>query len=245
MIIIFGLILLFCVVGILTSQDKAKSESQKKVAISDFKIKIKKEFPGAKLYLRVVSQAFLLIDFANEQIVMGRIPGIWKKIPFPDIIKVEVLKDGAQIFSTNRRSQALGVAVGAVALGGVGLGGVGAVIGGLSGSKTATNTINRISLKITVDSIDRPIYEIIFFKAPDDKNVAFSEGLFSEVNTFVAHLEKAIRIADESKQATIPQSKEPETLAGKIAELWKLKEAGALTKKEFDAQKTRLMGEAK
>ena len=237
MMIIFGLILLFCVIGISSIQDKAKRESQKKVAISDFKIKIRKEFSGAKLYFSVVSQSFILIDFANEQIAMGRIAGIWKKIPFSDIIKAEILKDGAQIFSTNRRSQALGVAVGAVALGGVG-----AIIGGLSGSKTAKNTIKRISLKVTVDDTDRPIYEIIFFKASDDKDVAFSEALFSEVNIFAAHLEKAIRIADESKQATIPQSKEPETLAGEIAELWKLKEAGALTKKEFDAQKNAVNG---
>ncbi len=161
---------------------------------------LEKEFPDSKIYLSTHDESFVAVDFSNKQIIVG----LWstrfsslgmegpyeKRFPFSAIVKVEIIKDGAQISSMNRGSQALGAAVGGLALGGVG-----AIIGGLSGSSTTANTIKRISLKITVDDTDKPIYEVLFFKAIEPKGVALSEKLFNEVNTFAAHLEKAIRTA--------------------------------------------------
>ncbi len=205
---------------------------------------LEKEFPHEKIHLDSENKTFLVVDFSNKQIVVGQQEKYKKNLPFSAIVKVEIIKNGAQISSTNRGSQALGAAVGAVAFGGVG-----AIIGALSGSSTTTSRIKLLSLKITVDDTDKPIHEVIFHKSiktKGDKNdVKLVEENFNKIANFAAYLEKAIRESDESKQKATPQEKQPKTMTEQISELWKLKEAGALTQEEFDVQKTRLMGEAK
>lgn len=205
---------------------------------------LKQEFPNVKTFVSKYDHSFLVVDFASERVIVGIEKKPRTDLPFSAIVEVETLKDGLQTSSTNRGSQVLGAAVGGVALGGVG-----AIIGGLSGSKTSVSGTKRLSIRITVDDLEKPIHELVFYEDFTNKGGQVANFTAQEESKkmaeFVALLNTAIRKADESRQDAIPQQKKPETMTEQISELWKLKEAGALTKKEFDVQKARLIGEDK
>lgn len=204
-----------------------------------FRSKLENEFPGTKVHVSHDDHSFLVVDFSNEQIIVGlRKPRgtilaqekpYRSRYPFSAIVKAEVLRDGTQVASTNRGSQAIGAAVGAVAFGGIG-----AIIGGLSGSSTSVSGTKRLSIQITVDDSTKPIHEVTFYETKSKKGGKRGDMLFDQgaqqIVEFGAHIEAAIR-----------QSDKVQSLADQIGDLWKLKEVGALTQEEFDAQKARLM----
>lgn len=171
-----------------------------------------------------------------------RKPGERAVVPFSGIIKAEVIQDGAQIVKTNRGSQALGVAVGAIALGGVG-----ALIGGLSGSSTTRSGTKKLSLRVTVDSTSEPVHDIVFFESGSTGGTQSADGILKDQSkqlaTFAGYLEAAIRRAEEGRAPApvVPLPLQDKSVSDQIADLWKLKEIGALTQNEFDSQKAKLI----
>src|SRR5690625_1057278 len=83
---------------------------------------------------------------------------------FNDIVEVEVVVDEHSISKTSRGSQ-----IGGMAVGGLLLGGLGAIIGGLSGSRKKVIKIQRMSLKLVVNSYKNPIIRIDFLGGNADK----------------------------------------------------------------------------
>lgn len=220
--------------------------------INDLRAELEKEFPGAKIHVSHNDTSFLVVDFATEQIVLGleklrgsllaQEPPYRSQIPFSAIVKAEIMQDGTQLSSTNRGSQAIGAAVGAVALGGVG-----ALIGGLSASSTSISGTKHLSLRITVDDPGKPIHDITFYDTERKQGGKRGEMFFDQgaqqMAEFAAHVETAIRTADAAQPEAplIPPEQPAASVAAQIGELWKLKEAGALTQDEFEAQKARLI----
>ncbi len=223
--------------------------------IGKFTLGLEKEFPGAKVYVSHHDTSFLVVDFKHTRIVVGlqkRRGSVLAEdepyraaIPFTGIVKIEVLSDNTQVASTNRGSQALGAAAGALALGGIG-----AVIGGLSGSSTTSSGIKRMSLRITVEDTKKPVHEVTFYETPSKKGGRRGEMFFDQavkqIAEFGAHLDVAIRQTQHATSAPAQESTSPPSSQGmlskEIGELWKLKELGALTEEEFKAQKVRLIG---
>ena len=228
--------------------------------VVEFTNDLKKQFPEAKVYVSQCDSSFLAVDFRQEQIVVGlhshRGTALAREepyqivVPFRDIVKAEVLNDGTQVTSTNRGGQVLGVAVGTLALGGVG-----AVIGGLSGSSTTVDGSRRMSLRITVEDINRPTHDVTFFESTSKKGGSRGQLLFDEAETqivqFAAHLDTAIRqaeqdlinrtgvaVSESDASLSLPSTA---TLAREIGDLWKLRQEGALTEDEFRTQKAKLM----
>lgn len=74
------------------------------------------------------------------------------------ILGAELIENSTSLIQTNRGSQ-----VGGAVVGGVLFGGVGAVVGGLSGSKRSSSNVSKLKLRVTVDSFDDPICDILFF----------------------------------------------------------------------------------
>jgi len=226
------------------------SQGQK---VKELRTELEEEFPGAKVHVSHDDNSFLVVDFATDQLVVGlqkargtilaQEQPYRSEITFSGIVKAEVLKDGAQVASTNRGSQALGAAVGAIAFGGVG-----AIIGGLSGSSTSLSRTKRLSIQITIDDASKPIHEVTFYETDRKKGgkrgeIFFDQGA-QQVVEFAAHIEAAMRKANKEKlEATQPMNtlKLDKSLADQIGELWQLKEAGALTQEEFEIQKAKLM----
>lgn len=79
--------------------------------------------------------------------------------------EVEVNESAVQVSSLS--SQATRGAAGAVLLGPAGL-----IIGALSGKKSSTNFLSRLSLKIEVDDVANPIHRVVFY---DDKKIKLDD----------------------------------------------------------------------
>lgn len=81
---------------------------------------------------------------------------------FDDLVAVELVKDGSSITKTHRGSQLAGAAIGGALLGSAGL-----IVGGLSGSKSQQNMIEKLAIKIYVDDLVFPVQEIVFLHWPN------------------------------------------------------------------------------
>ena len=217
---------------------------------------LKKEFPRAKTHISDFDTSFLIIDFERKKIVVGiqktrknPLERPYKmSFAFSDIMKAEMVSDSTQvaITKTNRGSQLLGAAAGAIALGGVG-----AVIGGLSASSTSTtlNGAKRVAIRITVDNSNKPIHDVTFYASKDKKGGKQGEKLFDrtvqKALEFGAYLDSAIR-ESEKEQDKHPENNQPENnqvsdVSEQISRLWQLKQEGALTQEEFEKQKAKLL----
>ena len=107
----------------------------------------------------------IAINYEEEQIaLLSRINRDsefdFTTIPFSSIIESELREDNETLFKTSK-----GSAIGGALVGGVLAGGVGAIVGGLSGNKTGSETVQQLSLLLVVDDIVSPVYEINFVHA--------------------------------------------------------------------------------
>ena len=157
--LVIGLIVVVVIVVVISSI----SENNKKN--SDIKslnsaIDAQRDFSDSQRVFSVDRRTGILIDEKRKKL------GLFTKagdsyhinvIPYRDVLCSEVFEDGLSVTSTNRGSQ-----VGGALIGGLALGGVGAIIGGLSGKTTSKNTIQRIDVRITINSTSSPIFDLNF-----------------------------------------------------------------------------------
>jgi hypothetical protein len=196
------------------------------------------EHAGWDIYIAPFEQAVIAINHDHRLIVLGTTRA-HKPYPWTSIASVDVIRDGTSITSTNRGSQVMGGAVGGVLLGPLGL-----LIGGVTGSKRTTQRVSQIALKIIVDDRYTPIYTINFLRVPgagaDPQNRLVKEAAH-RVEHVHALLVNAIRNSALSVPSPPPQLSQ-RSIADQIDQLWKLREAGALTETEYDQQKAQLLG---
>ena len=194
----------------------------------------KAEHAGWDIYLAPYDQAVIAINHDVRAVVLGTTKQ-HKQYPWQSIASVEVIRDGSSITSTNRGSQLMGAAVGEVLLGPLGL-----LIGGVSGSKRTVQRVSQIGLKIIVDDRIKPIYNFDFLRVPgsgaEPKN-RLVKSAAQRTEHVHALLVNAIRNYS-IQAATPPPQIEQRSAADRIDQLWKLKEAGALTDIEFEQQKS-------
>ncbi|MBY6113307.1 hypothetical protein KUW09_04790 [Mameliella alba] len=245
-LVIIGIVL---VVVFVISIAKAGSDEKKK---STFEQELASAYPEAKIFVSVYDFSYVAIDFSSDRLMVGlkqqRGGFADTEMPydgtysFAEIAEVALIKDGTTVTSTNRGSQAVGAAVGAVAFGGLG-----ALIGGLSGSSTEQDRVRRITLRIKVDDPDHPVHDItVFYWEASKKGVKTDGMLLSPVlkkaEELGTHVSNAIRrSAKKAETASVASTLEHSTTL-QISELWRLKEAGALTEQEFLNEKAKILG---
>ena len=141
------------------------------------------------------------------------------------------------ITSTNRGSQLIGAAVGDLLLGPMGL-----LVGGVTGSKRTVQRVSQIAVKVIVDDRASPIHLIEFLRVPgagaDPRNKEVKAAA-QRAEHIHAVLFNAMRNVSDQTATPVPQLGPSTT--DQIEQLWKLKESGALTQGEFDAQKAFLL----
>ena len=246
LLVIIGTILVGAIViGIA----KAENNGQKK---SKFEQELADAQPGAKIFVSVDDFSYIAIDFSQDRLMVGlkqqRGGFASSELPydcaydFAQIAEVALIKDGTTVTSTNRGSQAVGAAVGAVAFGGLG-----AVIGGLSGSSTGHNCVRRITLRIKVDDPDHPLHDITIFYWDANKKGLKTDGalltpVLKQAEELGTHVSNAIRRATKKAESVSAGSILGNSTSQQIGELWRLKEAGALTEQEFHDEKAKILG---
>jgi hypothetical protein len=193
---------------------------------------------GWDVYVAPFGQKVIGLNHGSRAIVLGTIE-THKQYPWSAIASVDVIRDGTSITSTNRGSQLMGAAVGEVLLGPLGL-----LIGGVTGSKRTVQRVSQIGIKIIVDDRYTPIYSIDFLRVPgsgvDPKNKLVKDAA-NRAEHVHALLVNAIR--NTSLQLANSQAQLPErSAADRIDQLWKLRQAGALSESEFEQQKAQVLG---
>lgn len=200
------------------------------------------EHQGWDIYKSAHDRGVLALDHEHKRIAIGTITNHVER-SWSDMSAVEVEKNGQSIAQTNRGSQVMGAAVGAVLLGPLGL-----LMGGMSGSKRQKERVNELSLKILIDDRTAPVHRITFFRMTGNGTDAQSrllKGPASQMEHFHALLANAIRQDNRSfaRQASAPVL-DNRSNTDRITKLWELKQAGALTADEFESEKRAVLSEA-
>lgn len=195
-------------------------------------------YKPSELFVSSEDQALVGLNFDHQKVILGSGKSE-RAFDFSQIVSVEANENGSTLTSTNRGSQVVGAAVGALALGGIG-----AIVGGLSGSSRSRSRLQSLSLRVIVDDRSNPVYSIYFFKSSSEKGVDPSDysakEARSKLDRFHAHLVNAMRTA-QAEQEPAPIATPP-SLADELHKLWKLKQAGILSDNEFTDQKHRMLG---
>lgn len=147
----------------------------------------------------------------------------------------EILDASVEVVRGNATTETdSGSQIGRMLIGGLMLGGVGAVIGGLSASKTTSQSINRIDLVICTKASGWPSHRInlLLGEYPEASNQVRS---VIDAGTAWALKIKAMR--DEASYRHSPSS-----LADELGKLVWLREHGEISQSEFEQLKRKLMG---
>jgi len=163
----------------------------------------------------------------------------FRVLPYSDLVSSEICENGETVTKTSRTSQ-----VGGVLVGGALLGGVGAVIGGLSGKTKSSQRITGMTLRVVVNDIKIPVYELTFMEA--DLKVKKGGFLYSTVEKEIYHWHSIISVlikqADaDAKALDKAGATAVGSVADELAKLAQLKKEGVITQKEYDKQKTKLL----
>jgi hypothetical protein len=200
------------------------------------------EHRGWDIYTSPHGRGVLALDHDEKRVVVGKVTDYFEH-PWSDINGVEIEKNGQSIQQTNRGSQVMGAAVGALLLGPVGL-----LMGGVTGSKRQRERVNELSLKVMIDNREAPLHRIVFFQVKGSGVDAQSRLLKEparKMEHFHALLSNAVRHDHRATFAPGMQQSAIEGPEDRIAKLWDLRQAGALSEEEFAAQKLAILTPAR
>ena len=162
-------------------------------------------------------------------------------IPFSKIEEVEIISNGNTIVKSNRGSQAAGAALGAALLGPAGL-----IVGGLSGSTTAREKIEQVKVRIRIQDVVKPLYELVVFNSEQKGGVKpdsfLVKSALAPVEELMARLKNIITDETRASKATKQISNKPHSIANELSELHKLLQSGVINELEFSDLKTKLIG---
>lgn len=151
-------------------------------------------FTPSQQLIAVDGQSGIAIDESRGEICLIKYgaTGIdCRVIPYSDVFAVEIFQDGKSVTRTIRASQ-----IGGAVMGGVALGGAGAMIGGLSGSTTTSETIIRIDLRLVVNDIDAPLHDITLMSSESEKGGYMYAQAMKVARRWKAIMEVVIRRSD-------------------------------------------------
>lgn len=178
------------------------------------------------------------LGILNKEFMAGRV------YDAADIMSVEVYEDGRSIAQASRGRQ-----VGAALVGNMLAGAPGAVIGGLGARVRSRDEIHDLSLRLTLNDTEFPIFDLSLNKGPVLKGSVLHAKLNTAVRGWAALIEAMMRTAEASPQGS-RASTEAATgesiptvrgLADELAKLASLRDSGVLSTDEFNILKQRLI----
>ena len=229
-LVIFGLVFVVAIiVAVVNAKDLLKDAAEMRTRVSA-KFKCDDLYVSSNRPIKCVG-----VSFQDRTVILGIKASVFA-YEFSKLTAVEMVENGATVTHTNRGSQLLGAAVG-----GAVFGGLGAVVGGLSGSSRSQSRIKSLYLKLTIDDPVLPVWLICFFN-DSTKNGSDPDGLLVRTERLKrermhAHLLNAMRQSQVAHAMPVPTI----FSADRLRQFWDLKQAGILTKDEYEHQKVRLL----
>lgn len=151
-----------------------------------------------------------------------------------EILESEIIQDGVSITKTSRGGQLAGAIVG-----GVLAGGAGAIIGGVTSSKSTSEKINKLILRVTVNNTSQPIHDVVFANYTSPKSN--DDILVKKVVEQLDHFHKVISILIKQNDNQKKNEQTSNSTADELMKLAELKRDGILTDEEFNQQKQKLL----
>lgn len=201
-----------------------------------------KDFNPTETYVSRSIKTSISIDKAKNKICF--IDQNRKTHPFSykDIYESEILTDG-----NTYTKQSTGRTIGGLVIGGAVAGIAGAVVGGLSGKRKKVVNINKIDLKVTVNSTSKPVYVVNFFNPQLKKGGTITDKeAMRDAQHWHSLISVLIKRADKEEGIKEVESKSLEnnksiSIPDELIKLNELKEKGILTQEEFENQKQKLL----
>lgn len=202
-------------------------------------ITIMKSSPTVKAYNKYA----FITDDVNKFVVIVSPYGI-NPYQYSEIVSISYEENGNDMYN-----KSLGGAV----VGGLLFGGVGAIVGSNTAKTTKNKRIEKMTIKILLNSTSDSTILLSIYKAGADGSIletkndadrAFYEGLLKEVSAIKDIFSIIIDMVDKSNT---PQSPKPSaslpsnSVADELMKLAKLKDAGILSEEEFQQQKAKLL----
>ena len=155
-----------------------------------------------------------------------------------DILSSEIYQDGISITQTSRTSQIGGALIGSILFGSTG-----AIIGGLSGQTKTTNKVNRIDLRITVNDIKAPSYDLAILNKEIDKQSAEYVEIINKLRHWHGMLDILIKRADNEDKTKEKDHSDGKnfSIADELKKLAELRDSGILSEEEFHYQKQQVL----
>jgi hypothetical protein len=116
----------------------------------------------SKEYLNNDFTKAIILDETNRKIhFLSTITNNCETFNFDDLIETELIIDNDSVTKTSRGSQLIGSVVGGTIAGVPGM-----IIGGLSSQKISSERIKNMSIKLTFNDMDNPVYKFNFLNSP-------------------------------------------------------------------------------
>ncbi|KRE45834.1 SHOCT domain-containing protein [Paenibacillus sp. Soil522] len=239
---------LLITLGFLAGQDDTEAHKKGKI-LDTFNSHKSKLVNSNAYYISCDMKSALCIDSVENKIcVMSSELNIGKVYSSNDILEVEIVEDGKSVINTSRGSQVGGALIGAVLAGGVG-----AIVGGLSGKKIQSDTVNRIDMKLLLNDIENPVIMINFMndfnfatKTKNKEGERKDSRKYKEAIELVTHwhglVSVLIKRADDGDNASNQKNYITNfSIADELTKLVELHKNGILTQEEFELQKNKVL----
>lgn len=199
------------------------------------------DFTSTQDYMGSDGKSGIAIDETRQKVCFIRNFGDFqskKIVGYDEILSSEVIEDDVSVTKTNRGSQIGGAVIGTVLAGGVGT-----LVGGLSGSKTTTGKVRKISLAVTVCDTSEPIHTIVFLDLPGgvDRGGINEKYSMENANRWHGILSAAMKQGQISQPINSGVTVSSGSIADELKKLADLYAAGVLSEQEFAAQKSKLL----
>lgn len=199
---------------------RARQAQEQAAAEAAFRAK----YADWETYESPVDRSYLAIDFRGERLCIGQVCAV-RDYPFAALKSSELLLDGGAVL-TVRLDGPRWTDPARISL-----------LRAIYSPTQTIKTIGEMVLRITVDDPTTPIYHVTFLKVggmgADPHNPAVRE-IAGVADRFIALLANA---RDHGQTKAPDQT----SAADEIKRLWDLKQIGALTEDEFEAQKAKLL----
>jgi hypothetical protein len=153
------------------------------------------------------------------------------------ILSIEVVEDGKTITKTDRGSQ-----IGGALIGGLAFGGVGAVIGGLSGKTSSEIKVNKLTLHLIIDDVQRPVFDIDLLSFQTQKGSFTYQEAVKKIDYWYGLLSVLVNSKKETTKVPNESLIDSNTsMSDELLKIADLRKTGILSEEEYIQCKAKII----
>ncbi len=229
-------LIIFIVAGLMSMYSDSKITENRQVARTEL------QTHGFKVAKVTDEGDAVSLNETDQKIILRTAKKVSAVYLYRDILASEIVQDGRTSITKTQRGSQLGGAL----IGGLALGGSGAIIGGLSGSTSSQDKVQKIEVVVTVNDTKNPIYRLLVFAGgvkssemgPYMNAAQEMHGLIKVVIEQADAEDKRQEQANAKNTVAVTQQY---SVADEIAKLIELRDQRVLTEEEFASQKVKLL----